>query len=716
MALGLVSAALQPAPALEYSQQLGEAGSTRVLAEADSIDAENTQVLLEGDARLMYQTMQLDAGNLRYERNTGRAEATAGFRLLQPELEVRGESLRYETRTRNGELTNGEFDLRYKEGRGRASEIRVKNGVELEMQDVSYTSCPMLPADGMRADDNSDNDQPGWEITASELDIDTERGYGTADDATLYFEGVPILYMPRFWFPAGAERQTGFLAPTLGNSSQAGFRIGLPYYWNIATNYDATFTPRLYTKRGLQLESEFRYLHHNDSGILNIELTPYDRITKELRSLSSWKHIKTFSPYTTLTIDAAYASDQQYFEDYGSSLAISSQVFLPQLFTLNWQKTTEKNEWQAAASIESYQTLDDDLARSNRPYRRLPQLELNGSEKINENWDITLHTDWTWFHHNDQPNGQRLYASPGLQWQQRDINSAYKARAALEYRRYEGNAASTELTLPYFGLDAEWTFIQARNSEWLHTLTPKVAYRYRESQAQDNLPLFDTRLAEFGFDELFAANRFVGLDRLGDANQLGLGAVARWQKQAADLRLSLGNIFYFERPAVGSATGNNNRSDWLAEFTADVHPKWRSRLYLQTDESLGAIERSTVQFGYFANEQQRVSAAYRYQRETNFSADALVADKLEQLDVVGIWPVAERWHVVGRWLHSIDSRRSLETLAGFQYRSCCWTLRFAGRRFVTDDNEYNSSILLQLELHGLGNVGDGLERFIRNTR
>lgn len=695
---------------LEYSLQLGEAGSDRVIAEADYIDAENTAVLLEGKTRLIYQNLQIDAARLRYDRITGRAEADKGFRLLQSDVEVRGETLQYDANRQNSEITNAEFALRYKNGRGSASEIRIKDAQTLEMQEVAYTACPLV------LDEDLQGDEPGWELTASELDIDTEAGYGSADDVTLHFEGVPILYLPRFWFPAGAERQTGFLAPLFGNSTQAGFRFGVPYYWNIAPNYDATITPRYYTKRGLQVETEFRYLHREDEGIVSVTFTPKDSVTDESRTLTSWQHFKTFSPHTTLSIDASYASDQQYFDDFGSSLLVSSQVFLPQLFVLNWAKSTETNRWQAAASIESYQTLDDQLAQTDRPYRRLPELQLNGRENIGGNWSATLNADWTWFHHNDLPNGQRLYLSPGIEWQQRTAGSAYQARTAWEYRRYEGNAGSAELTLPYFGLDAEWTFVQTQNQNWLHTLTPKIAYRYRESQNQNNLPLFDTRLAEFGFDELFAANRFVGLDRLGDANQLGLGAVARWQQQNIDLRLSLGNIFYFERPVVGSATGNNNRSDWLAEFTANWHPNWRSRLYLQTNERLGSLERSTVQLGYFKNEQQRLSLSYRYQRETDFSADALVADELEQVDLVGIWPVSDRWHVVGRWLQSLDSQRNLETLAGLQYRSCCWTLRVAGRRFVTDENEYNSSILLQLELHGLGNVGDGLERFIRETR
>lgn len=707
LSLFLISLLLTPQLAfgLRYTEQLGTVGSRQVIAEAGRANADGNRVVLSSDARLIYANMQLDAGELIYRRNNGQAEASGGFRLLQPELEIRGERLVYDTQSGSGELLEGEFELRYKEGHGRASEIRIRNNRELEMEDVSYTSCPMT----------DDGEAPGWSISASELDIDTVKGYGNADDVTLHFEGVPILYFPRFWFPAGAVRQTGFLAPEFGNSSQAGLRFGSPYYWNIADNYDATFTPQLYTKRGFQLASEFRYLHNDDFGIVDIELTPYDTQTNESRSFVAWQHYKQFSANTALNVDAAYASDEQYFDDFGSSLKTTSKVFLPQVFSLDWQQKTTASHWQAAARIESYQTLDETLSRADRPFRRLPALTLNGDINIAPDVQAQLDVDWTWFHHSNLANGQRLYVAPGLQWQHRSPGRQYTLHGALQYRRYQGNAGSGELTLPYFGADAQWTFVQTRQDEWLHTVTPRLAYRYRETQDQNDLPLFDTRLAEFGFDELFASNRFVGLDRLGDANQLGVGMVARWQRDDTDLRLSLGNIFYFERPEVGNATGNNRRSDWLAEFTADWHPRWRTRFYLQTNESLGTMERSTVQLGYRVSEQQRVSVAYRYQRETNFSSVAQVADQLEQIDIIGVWPVSDRWSVVGRWLQSLDSQRELETLAGFEYRSCCWTLRFASRRFVTDTREYNSSVLLQLELNGLGNIGEGLERFVRET-
>ncbi len=49
-------------------------------------------------------------------------------------------------------------------------------------------------------------------------------------------------------------------------ASVRGFDASLPYYLNLAPNYDATLTPRVMTKRGVQLGAQFRYLSAERAG------------------------------------------------------------------------------------------------------------------------------------------------------------------------------------------------------------------------------------------------------------------------------------------------------------------------------------------------------------------------------------------------------------------------------------------------------------------
>ena len=67
--------------------------------------------------------------------------------------------------------------------------------------------------------------------------------------------------------------------PAAARQALAGYDVALsavPYYFNLAPNYDATLTPRLLTTRGLQIATEFRYLTERNEGALQFEYLPND--------------------------------------------------------------------------------------------------------------------------------------------------------------------------------------------------------------------------------------------------------------------------------------------------------------------------------------------------------------------------------------------------------------------------------------------------------
>ena len=130
-----------------------------------------------------------------------------------------------------------------------------------------------------------------------ELEVDKSRNVGTGHEATLVFLGAPIAYSPWLEFPLSGERKSGFLTPLLGSSGTRGFDAAMPYYLNLAPNYDATLTPRIMTKRGFQLGGQFRYLFGDGAGGLDGEILPHDRQSGTDRYLMSWKHNESFDRY-----------------------------------------------------------------------------------------------------------------------------------------------------------------------------------------------------------------------------------------------------------------------------------------------------------------------------------------------------------------------------------------------------------------------------------
>ena len=89
-------------------------------------------------------------------------------------------------------------------------------------------------------------EKPSWYIKATTVDVDFDENEGVARNGVLYFKDVPILASPYMTFPVKKERKSGFLVPTYGTTSQGGLDISIPYYFNLAPNYDLTLQPRYF--------------------------------------------------------------------------------------------------------------------------------------------------------------------------------------------------------------------------------------------------------------------------------------------------------------------------------------------------------------------------------------------------------------------------------------------------------------------------------------
>jgi LPS-assembly protein len=91
---------------------------------------------------------------------------------------------------------------------------------------------------------------PDWWIKAVGLELDHANDTGRAASGALYFKGVPILAAPYVSFPLSDKRKSGLLPPAINLTNLSGLELTVPYYWNIAPEFDATLSPTLMTKKG----------------------------------------------------------------------------------------------------------------------------------------------------------------------------------------------------------------------------------------------------------------------------------------------------------------------------------------------------------------------------------------------------------------------------------------------------------------------------------
>lgn len=656
---------------------------------ADHIESQNQQtVVLSGDAELQRGDQRVLANEIIYDQVENHLEATGDVRLenLQGD-QFRTEQLFLELDQFIGYTSQSSYSLASNSARGDAQSIELVGKQRVNLSKVRYTTCPPGRDD--------------WFLSLGRLSLDKSRNLGVARNAVVRFKRAPIFYWPYLRFPISDQRQTGFLAPELGKSTKNGIEFGWPFYWNIAPNYDATITPRILSERGLQTQTEFRYLGRPLQGQLDAEFLPNDDQTRTDRWAVKYDHRQSFGRGWTGKVDYAKVSDDQYLDDFKNNLAITSLTSLPQDAWVDYTSRV----WNFRARALAYQTIDPTVAPASEPYDRLPQLNLSARPpSIPGRPGFLFESEFNNFQRDEGLTGERLGLKLSVDWPFRKSYGFVIPRVSVYNIDYGLDVDPPQdetpgVTVPAFSLDNGLVF--ERRGRFIQTLEPRLYYLNVPFKDQDDLPNFDTSLPTLTFDNLFRDNRFVGGDRVGDTNQLTAALTTRLlgaEDGVEHLRFSLGQIYYFEDRKVNLTSGTvaaRETSDLVAEIAARFAEKWYGRATVQWNNDIRETERSDLFLQYQPAANKIVNVRYSFQNRG-----------FEQVDVSTLWPVSGRWTLAASISHSIEDSRNLESYAGFQYRSCCWALRFFARRRLDSEQEQVNDVLLQFELTGLARLGD----------
>jgi len=492
----------------------------------------------------------------------------------------------------------------------------------------------------------------------------------------------------------------------------------VPYYLNLAPNYDLTLLPTLYGRRGLDLDSRFRYLTRQHRGDLRLNYLPSDSLRRIDRSWLQARHRSDFGDRWRLDVNAQSVSDAEYFEDFAAGAEGTSTAFLQRIAQLSYSD----DRWHFRGEFQQFQTIDRQLDLAALPYAQLPRLSLAGAGS-SKNWSIplawSLDSELVNFDRDIGVTGWRLDIAPrvGLDWS--GPGYYLQPSAGWRYTQYELDGVTGDATrspsrsLPFAALDAGFILERSAKTPGDNriTLEPRLLYLWTPWRDQNELPIFDTGIPDLDFVQLFRTERYVGADRVSDANQISLGTTARiydGKSGRQKLAATIGQTFYFDTPRVrlpNEPLTGRNESDLFAQVSVAAWRAWNVNMGLQWNSLDSRQERSQVRLQYRPDDERALNLAYRYQH-----------DRLEQGEVSGAWPVSRRWNAFGRMVYDLQDRSSLETFAGAEYKACCWRLRLVGRRFVsTRTGERDTGIYLQLELNGLASVGSSADAFLEQA-
>lgn len=674
---------------VELSNRQTPLAEGEALLSAEQMSRDGEVTVLQGDARLIDNQQRISADKIIYDQPNDRVLLQDHVNYQSDNLDLQSTAGEFQPDAGSGSFENNKFQMPQQNASGSADKINIFDNQHSELTKVKYSTCPPQ--------------NRSWEMSASKLTLDQESNTGEAYNVALKFKQVPFFYFPYINF-ALEGRKTGLLPPTFSSSERNGTDIAIPWYWNIAPEYDATITPRFIQNRGIMLSNEFRFLTPYGGGVLNTELLPNDKLTDNDRRFSRFTHhYKNNRWYGSVDINSA--SDDNYLNDLGSTVVDSGSARLEQRIE-NGYRTETTN---VKLNLQQYQEL------TNSPiYQRLPQITLAWNPKHDAKWKFSLNSELTRFEHvtSSQTTGKRLDLNPVLSYPTETESGFIRPKLTLRHTQYQLDNSTEQPTrsMPIVSIDSGLFFdryFDLGEQPYQQTLEPRLYYLYSPYIDQSSYPNFDTSTVAFSWNQLFQQNRFSGADRQIDANQLSFALSSRFienQSGIERLRLSIGKISQFSTPKVnlGTSWENSNYKNYITEVAFKPYSEWQlSHSQQFTPEGNSALSSSAIK--YDSPKLGRASINYRNDEATN----------LQQSDLVANLKIAQRWHLIGRNLYDINQQQSLDTVLGLEYESCCWIGRILARdEWKSDTLQLERSYLFNIEFKGLASMGDDLESIL----
>jgi LPS-assembly protein len=719
----------------------------------DSESEKQSRITLTGNVLLTQGNRTICTDKFFLDKDTQQAELTGNIQVREPGLLFRADHADININSGNAKLKNARFVVYESRVRGNAEELEKIGDKTIILDKGRFTSCE--PGDNT------------WDIRGSNITLYNDKHYGTAKHMRLNVEDIPVAYVPYFRFPIGPDRLTGFLFPTVGRDE-----FSLPFYWNIAPNYDATLEPRYLRDHGYLFQGEVRHLSSYfesqlSGSVLNDDYGRDQEIDYEYQGKDRWQGKfeqkggagqawKTRISYTDV-------SDTDYLRDVdGSAVDLNRQAYLQQMAEAQYSF----DHWVVSARAEEFRL----LTSGSLPYRELPRVQANAIYNLGD-WILTANNEYTHFSVNryytgsnesrdNLITGHRFRSFYQYQWNKDFIFGYVKPGVGVKTLMYQLEAPNLIATAddtphvvtPQFSLDSGLVF--ERDNRWfdqsyLQTFEPRLFYLYRDYENQDaffgltsadSLVNFDTSELLFTYDQLFRDSRFSGGDRIDDANQMTVGASSRFIENDTGierLKLSLGEIFYFRDQEITLGKTNESedgedlsRSELAGQMVAHFTDAFRMTQDVVFDHETDEISAASTSLHYLDDKYRVFNLGYRYARNpvsvSPLNPIPVLGKTLDQIDVSAIWPLTTQWSVIMRTNYDFTYKAKLDTFAGLEYNDCCYRVRILAREWANfdfspdflenlSDDDYDQGVFFEVQLKGFGTLAKRINNLLEDA-
>ena len=647
------------------------------------------------------------------------AFARGGFDYRDNQINLLGDDAKIHLNTKDTDVRNAHYQLVDRQGRGSAESVELRDDYRV-MKNATFTSCLQ--------------DDYSWSIYADEMRQHVKEEYAEMWHARFKVQGVPVFYTPYLQLPIGDRRRSGLLIPTLGHGSRDGSFYAQPVYWNIAPNLDATLTPKYMSRRGWQLNSEFRYLTTLGEGQIAGEYLGDDRLKdydseNRKRHLFYWKHNAAFARDWRLDLNYTKVSDKRYFNDFDSAYGSSTDGYADQTGRIAYYQPN----YNIAMFVKQFQIFDEVVIG---PYRALPQIDFNYYQNglFGNKVDFKLFSQAVRFDNDSaqMPTAWRFHGEPSVNTTLSNRYGSMNLEAKLyatQYQQKKGRSdkaedveSSVNRILPQLKIDLQSVLASNQTfiSGYTQTLEPRAQYLFRPYKDQSNIgSKLNSQYLGFGYDSsllqqdyfsLFNSRRYSGLDRIASANQVTLGGTSRFFDENKEERfnIAVGQTYYLEPSRIDENRDNRTEgssSSWAIEANWKINDLMRWRGGYQYDPQLGQVSLANTGIEYNPTKNNVVQLNYRYASKEyinqNLTAEANRYNQdIKQLGVQVGWELSDHWAIAGRYYQDLALKKPVEQYLGVQYNTCCWSVGVGARRYVTSrQNQKNDDIFYD---HGIG--------------
>lgn len=507
---------------------------------ADALYYNAPYASLSGDVTMAAQNQILTADAVHYDEvsQVANAQGAASLQIATEQehgIVLHADALAVKVDTKDVSARSSAFASTSQGVHGTAASLE-KRGNVYDLTDVVFSTCAP--------------DKRHWQIEAKQLVLDEDTRRARAYSAKFRVKDVPILALPYLDVPLDDARASGFLIPSAGFNSTDGLQVSVPYYLNLAPNYDATLTTHIHTQKNPMLQGQFRHLSRYGQGEVNASYLPNDATYQgKDRARVSITHTAQMQG-ETLGLDGVnleaggqylYVTDGQFADALGA-LHEANRLHLPRNIYARATKTTTNHALAIQAKTEGYQSLPakhadgTPILDKDRPYARLPE--------------VTTH------YHTPNLGGFGVSAAQGIAYFKKSIKDASEPeqsggriyhKVQADYPLYFGHnyaipsLSATHILTRYDQKSLDDQNLKKENGTFSQTggsfsitggtmrtlgqasLYPKLFYTRAYNKTQARAPIFDSQDAPLTLESLYQNQAYLGHDRPSDLHAVTLG-------------------------------------------------------------------------------------------------------------------------------------------------------------------------------------------------